>query len=79
MPKSNLSQLRRGQESKIDSLDGEHGLSARLMMIGLHQGSDVRVIERVPVNGPIAVEADSLRLAVRHGDAAEIQVSDSND
>lgn len=67
-----LSRMKRNQRGKIIRLDPDHPLSQRMMMMGLYEGLEVRVLEQAPLGGPMALEAGAFRIAVRREDAAGI-------
>ena len=63
-----------GMIVRIDSV-GDSELKERLMTMGLIPGTKVKVLRSAPLGDPMALGVRSYNLALRHADAAKIQVS----
>jgi len=67
-----MNELKRNERGRIIRFDPDHPLSQRMMMMGLHEGMEVRILDEAPFGGPMALEAGYFRMAVRRADAAGI-------
>lgn len=71
---SNLSQLRRGQQGQIESIDAEQLLIQRLAALGFRRGKVVQVIRQASFNGPLHVRIGSTDIMLRVNEARRIKL-----
>ena len=71
---SPLSGMCAGSSGMVDSIHLECDDSFRLREMGFMPGARLRLVRRAPLGGPIEVEIGGAHLALRHADAALIQV-----
>jgi Fe2+ transport system protein FeoA len=74
--KRSICHLKRGESGTVSHLDADHHLSQRLMMMGIHRGQPIRMLERAPLGGALALEAGTFRIAIRQSDAAGVWLED---
>jgi Fe2+ transport system protein FeoA len=70
-----LDTLASGQWGTIVNLDGDDGITRRLMELGFLPGTRVEVIGFAPLGDPVAVFVRGSRMAIRLRDARRIRVS----
>lgn len=68
-----LAQLAPGSHARVEALPRSHGLSKRLIALGLIPGAEVRVLQNWR-RGPLIVEVHGARLALGRGQAARVSV-----
>lgn len=68
-----LREAKAGATVVIDGIE-EFPLKARLMSMGLIQGTRVRVLRAAPLGDPIAISVRAYNLALRLADAEKIAV-----
>jgi Fe2+ transport system protein FeoA len=51
-------------------------VSEQLASFGFHIGSKLKIVSKLPFNGPITCEGNNTRIAIRAEDAANIIVMD---
>ena len=68
-----LDRIETGRRVRIERIDG--ALAARLAELGLLPGCDVDVVRAIPLGGPIVLDRQGFRFAIRRGDASRIQVT----
>ena len=73
MPET-LERIPAGARVRIERIEG--GLAARLAELGLVPGSAVEVVRAIPLGGPIVLDREGFRFAIRRVDAATIHVSE---
>jgi ferrous iron transport protein A len=66
-----LTQLRPGEWARIVAIEGGRGLTQRLLLRGLFEGSVVRVISK---HGPITVEVGRNIVSIGRGMAQKVRV-----
>ncbi len=69
-----LKDLTQNVPAKVAGLRGPHDFVERLMEMGFYRGCVVKVRTRLPMGGPLIVEAGSLVIAVREAEAQSIDV-----
>jgi Fe2+ transport system protein FeoA len=69
-----LSGMCAGSSGMVDSIHLECDDSFRLREMGFMPGARLRLVRRAPLGDPIEVEIGGAHLALRHADAALIQV-----
>lgn len=67
-----LDRKREGARVRIERIDG--ALATRLAELGLVPGSEVEVVRAIPFGGPLVLDRDGFRFAIRRVDAAAVQV-----
>jgi ferrous iron transport protein A len=67
-----LADLPDGARGRIERIDG--ALATRLGEVGLVPGSEVEVIRALPWGGPVLLDHEGFRFAIRRVDAAAIIV-----
>ena len=70
-----LEQLPTGKRALIAEVQGEDGLRARMLALGLRAGREVGVIRRANLGGPIQVRVGSTELMMRRREASLIQLT----
>ncbi len=74
MEEIKLSDLASGGVGRITKVIGGKGLHQKLIMMGIKEGSRVRVIKSALSGGPVVVEVDRNSMAVGRGMAQNIYV-----
>jgi ferrous iron transport protein A len=77
----NLSQLKKGERGRIDSVLGSSSdpITHRLMELGLVDGSVVEVVHEAPYGGdPIAVRVRGALVALRRSEAVRVKLQESS-
>lgn len=71
-----LSNMRRGQQARIHTIDASDALTRKLLEMGLEEGMDVTLLHEGPVGrDPIAIRITGDRvIALRRRDAAAIGI-----
>jgi len=62
------------QVGRIISLGGNPEFISRLMEMGFQEGIKVRMIQKMPLNGPIKFRIRNGMISLRHNDAGNITV-----
>ena len=68
----NLTQMEPGKPVRIMEIGGGHGVRQKLNLMGVSEGSIVRVISNT---GPVTVEVDRSMISIGRGMARKIQVA----
>lgn len=68
-----LDRVPAGGRVRIERIDG--ALATRLAEMGLVPGSEVEVVRAIPFGGPIILDHEGFRFAIRRVDAGAIQVT----
>lgn len=74
MEEIKLSDLTSGGVGRITKVVGGKGLHQKLAMMGVKEGSRIRVIKSALTGGPVVVEVDRNSMAVGHRMAQKIYV-----
>jgi len=61
-----------GSRVRVERIDG--ALATRLAELGLVPGSEVEVVRTIPLGGPIVLDREGFRFAIRRVDAGAILV-----
>ena len=69
-----LLDLAASQVGRIISLGGNPEFISRLMEMGFQEGIKVRMIQKMPLNGPIKIRIRNGMISLRHNDAGNITV-----
>jgi|TARA_B110000263_G_scaffold8963_1_gene7701 Fe2+ transport system protein FeoA len=69
-----LLDLAPSQVGRIISLGGNPEFISRLMEMGFQEGIKVRMIQKMPLNGPIKIRIRNGMISLRHNDAGNITV-----
>ena len=72
-----LGELKPGDKGKIIKVGGSKNINRRLRDMGLVSGSEVEVERVAPLGDPIEIRIKGYHLALRRGEAANIQVEES--
>lgn len=64
-----LSELKKGQKSRVCSIQAEWDQKRRLLELGFVQGSRVEFLGRAPLCGPLIVRCRGTKIALRPSDA----------
>ena len=72
-----LGELKPGDKGKIIKVGGSKVINRRLRDMGLVSGSEVEVERVAPLGDPIEIRIKGYHLALRRGEAANIQVEES--
>jgi ferrous iron transport protein A len=70
-----LSELVRGQKASIDRIEGNDGLSQRLMEMGVLEGEGIEVIGFAPLGDPMEITLRGYRLSLRKSEAGRVLVT----
>jgi len=70
----NLTDLGRGEEVCVRSLEGRPEICARLQEYGFTPGCAVRLFSKAPLGGPMSFDLRGGRVALRRNDAACVLV-----
>ena len=74
MPVKRLSELKRGEKSRIVKIGGGGGLRRRLLDMGLVPGSEVEMERVAPLGDPIEIKVKGYNLSLRKEEADSIEV-----
>jgi len=69
---TNLSQIKSGIPARIVEIGGGHGVRQKLNLMGISEGSVVRVISNS--SGPVTIEVDRNTVSIGRGMARKIRV-----
>ncbi|MGY8763186.1 MAG: FeoA family protein [Fidelibacterota bacterium] len=69
-----LLDLAPSQVGRIISLGGNPEFISRLMEMGFQEGIKVRMIQKMPLNGPIKIRIRNGMISLRQNDAGNITV-----
>ncbi len=69
-----LLDLAPSQVGRIISLGGNPEFISRLMEMGFQEGIKVRMIQKMPLDGPIKIRIRNGMISLRHNDAGNITV-----
>ncbi len=69
-----LLDLAPSQVGRIISLGGNPEFISRLMEMGFQEGIKVRMIQKMPLNGPIKIRIRNGMISLRQNDAGNIAV-----
>ena len=69
-----LLDLAPSQVGRIISLGGNPEFISRLMEMGFQEGIKVRMIQKMPLNGPIKIRIRNGMISLRHNDSGNITV-----
>jgi ferrous iron transport protein A len=64
-----------GRTVALSRLDGDQGITERLMDMGLHPGVELELIGRMPMGGPLIVRVETTFLALREEEAMCLKVN----
>jgi len=70
-----LLDAKKNQCVTITSVLEDDDLSCRLHELGFLPGTDITLKNRLPFNGPLAIEVQGAKIALRYEDAKRILVS----
>ena len=70
-----LNSLEPGDTAVIREFEGNSSLQSRLVEMGVLSGVKVRLIKKMPFQGPLEVKIRSYHLSLRFQDATQILVS----
>jgi len=69
---TNLTQIKSGIPARIIGIGGGHGIRQKLNLMGISEGSIVRVISNS--SGPVTIEVDRNTVSIGRGMARKIRV-----
>lgn len=69
-----LDSLKPGEQTVVQSLDGDPEAGARLMEMGLLPGTPIEVVRFAPLGDPIEITLRGYHLSLRRAEAAAIVV-----
>ena len=69
-----LLDLAPSQVGRIISLGGNPEFISRLLEMGFQEGIKVRMIQKMPLNGPIKIRIRNGMISLRHNDAGNITI-----
>lgn len=72
-----LGNLDCGQEAVVSRVNGTSAVMMRLMEIGLIPGRTVSVVRRAAFGGPMQLQVDQTRVAVRTADAGCVEITET--
>ena len=75
MPLKPLNSLEPGDIAVIREFEGNARLQSRLVEMGVLPGVKIRMIKKMPFQGPLEVKIRSYHLSLRFQDAGQILVS----
>jgi ferrous iron transport protein A len=70
-----LCDLAIGQRAQIATVEGNDGVSVRLLEMGLVPGIEIALIGTAPLGDPLELEVRGYRLSVRRSEAARVVLS----
>ncbi|MCL6599991.1 MAG: ferrous iron transport protein A [Alicyclobacillus macrosporangiidus] len=70
-----LTNLEEGVKAQVQGLTGHPLFRNRLISLGITPHSQIVLVRRMPLGGPLEVEVRGTRLAIRRKDADQIWVS----
>ncbi|HEV8069349.1 MAG TPA: ferrous iron transport protein A [Planctomycetaceae bacterium] len=69
-----LDQLKAGTRAIIREIDGDDGVSVRLLEMGLTEGEEIEVVGFAPFGDPIEFRVRGYRISLRANEARRLQV-----
>lgn len=70
-----LAQVKKGNKVIIKDLSkANHLIKRRLLDLGIFEGTEVNVLSKMPFGGPIMIECNGNRIAMRKLDMIKIEV-----
>ncbi|WNF37485.1 FeoA family protein [Bacillaceae bacterium IKA-2] len=70
-----LAQVKEGNKVIIKDLSKTNDLiKRRLLDLGIFEGTEVNVLSKMPFGGPIMIESNGNRIAIRKADMIKIEV-----
>jgi ferrous iron transport protein A len=69
-----LDQLKAGARAIIREIDGDDGVSVRLLEMGLTEGEEIEVVGFAPFGDPIEFRVRGYRISLRANEARRLQV-----
>ena len=69
-----LAELRPDDCARVLHVNGEVGLSQRLMEMGFFRGADLRVVRFAPLGDPMELIIHGYHLSLRRSEALRVQV-----
>ncbi len=70
----NLTHAPAGVDARITAVNGEGGITRRLMEMGVRPGISVRLVKTGPFGDPIEIRVLGYSLAIRRNEADAIEV-----
>lgn len=67
-----LAEVRPGEGLRVERLSVDPSLRGRLATLGIVPGAVLRVLRRLPAGGPMDVDVQGVRIAMRTADARRI-------
>ncbi len=71
---STLADIPIGKRGRVVRVRGGAELLRRLMDMGLVRGSEFKVLRNAPLEDPVEIEVKGYRLAIRRGEAGNVEV-----
>jgi ferrous iron transport protein A len=71
-----LSDLLPGDRGVVVRVEGDPGLKAKVLALGLVPGTELRIERRAPLNDPISVRVRGFELSLRRSEAEIVKVRD---
>ncbi len=71
---SRLAELAIGQRARVVRVNGEDGLSLRLLEMGVTPGIEIAVLGTAPLGDPLELEVRGYRLSIRRAEARCVEV-----
>jgi ferrous iron transport protein A len=69
-----LDQLKAGSRAIIREIDGDDGVTVRLLEMGLTEGEEIEVVGFAPFGDPIEFRVRGYRISLRANEARRLQV-----
>jgi ferrous iron transport protein A len=69
-----LDQLKAGARAIIREIEGDDGVSVRLLEMGLTEGEEIEVVGFAPFGDPIEFRVRGYRISLRANEARRLQV-----
>ena len=74
-----LTNLPKGKNAKVVSVDGESSITRRLMEMGVVPGVSVKMIKSAPFGDPMEIRIRGYSLALRKSEADTIEIMESGE
>ena len=69
-----LSELAIGQTARVVGVEGDDGVSVRLLEMGLIPGAEIALLGRAPLGDPLEFQIQGYRLSLRQSEAVRVEI-----
>jgi ferrous iron transport protein A len=70
-----LSKLKKGQTGTIEAFPDGDRAKLRLSEMGLRVGMQIKIVQIIPLKGPVVIQTGQTQIAIGHGMASRMKIS----